>query len=48
MVEAKQNAEEGETLVSALEKNGLRAFNPTVDAQSRAEGQQDFGALVSR
>ncbi|KAI1175150.1 hypothetical protein F4777DRAFT_551504 [Nemania sp. FL0916] len=48
MMEAKQNANQGETLASALEGNGMKAFNPAADAQSRAEGQKDFGALISR
>ncbi|GAP83695.2 putative protein required for cell [Rosellinia necatrix] len=39
---------QAETLVSALERDGMKAFQPTADAQSRAEGQKDFGALISK
>ncbi|KAI0407992.1 hypothetical protein F4802DRAFT_605385 [Xylaria palmicola] len=45
---AEPASEQAETLVSALERDGTRAFQPTADAQSRAEGQKDFAALVSR
>ncbi|KAI0007007.1 hypothetical protein F4779DRAFT_620082 [Xylariaceae sp. FL0662B] len=37
-----------DTLVSAIEKAGLKAFSPTGDQASRAEGQQEFSALTSR
>ncbi len=45
---AKQAGEQNETLVSALERNGTKAFQPTADEQSRSEGQRSFVALVSR
>ncbi|KAJ8125216.1 hypothetical protein O1611_g8423 [Lasiodiplodia mahajangana] len=44
----KQDVQQEESLVSALERNATKAFQPTADAQSRAEGQRDFGALISR
>ncbi|KAI0877152.1 hypothetical protein GGS24DRAFT_448958 [Hypoxylon argillaceum] len=47
-MDIKQDGKQEETLVSALERNGTKAFQPTADAQSRAEGQRDFGALISR
>ncbi|KAI8634338.1 hypothetical protein F5Y19DRAFT_209111 [Xylariaceae sp. FL1651] len=37
-----------ESLVSALERDGIKAFQPTADAAARADGQRDFGALISR
>ncbi|KAI1266355.1 hypothetical protein F5Y18DRAFT_416665 [Xylariaceae sp. FL1019] len=37
-----------ETLVSALERLGSKAFRPDSDASSRAAGQRDFAALISR
>ncbi|KAI0911744.1 hypothetical protein F4823DRAFT_635622 [Ustulina deusta] len=45
---AKQAGEQNETLVSALERNGTKAFQPTADEQSRSEGQRSFVALISR
>ncbi|KAI8955817.1 hypothetical protein F4801DRAFT_176474 [Xylaria longipes] len=48
MMDAEQAGEQEETLVSALERNGTKAFQPTADAQSRVEGQKEFGALISR
>ncbi|KAI0102452.1 hypothetical protein GGR51DRAFT_527431 [Nemania sp. FL0031] len=47
-MDAKQDAKQEETLVSALERNATKAFQPTANTQSRAEGQRDFGALISR
>ncbi|KAI1163133.1 hypothetical protein F5B18DRAFT_351981 [Nemania serpens] len=47
-MDTKQDAQQEETLVSVLERNGTKAFHPTADAQSRAEGQREFGALISR
>ncbi|RYC64965.1 hypothetical protein CHU98_g1275 [Xylaria longipes] len=47
-MDAEQAGEQEETLVSALERNGTKAFQPTADAQSRVEGQKEFGALISR
>lgn len=47
-MDIKQDGKQEETLVSAIERNGTKAFQPTADAQSRAEGQRDFGALISR
>ncbi|KAI0539384.1 hypothetical protein GGR58DRAFT_512420 [Xylaria digitata] len=47
-MDAKQADEQDETLVSALERTGTKAFNPTADAQSSADGQRQFVALVSR
>ncbi|KAI1132630.1 hypothetical protein F5Y10DRAFT_230977, partial [Nemania abortiva] len=47
-MDVKRDANQEETLVSALERNGTRAFQPTADAQSRAEGQKNFGALITR
>ncbi|KAI1434927.1 hypothetical protein GGR50DRAFT_354923 [Xylaria sp. CBS 124048] len=38
----------GETLISALERHGTIAFQPTADASARAEGQRSFGTLISR
>ncbi|KAI1411006.1 hypothetical protein F5Y13DRAFT_201749 [Hypoxylon sp. FL1857] len=37
-----------ETLVSAIEKAGLKAFQPSSDEASRSEGQREFSALLSR
>ncbi|KAI1825441.1 hypothetical protein F4861DRAFT_547728 [Xylaria intraflava] len=48
MMEAERGGETVETLVSALERYGTKAFQPTADASVRAEGQKDFGALISR
>ncbi|KAI1753181.1 hypothetical protein F4782DRAFT_546095 [Xylaria castorea] len=48
MMDAKRAEEQEETLVSALERNGTKAFHPTADAQSRVDGQKEFGALISR
>lgn len=36
------------SLLSALEATGTKAFNPSGDDGSRAEGQREFGALISR
>ncbi|KAF2964737.1 hypothetical protein GQX73_g8860 [Xylaria multiplex] len=47
-MDAKQADEQDETLVSALERTGTKAFNPTADAQPSAEGQRQFVSLVSR
>ncbi|KAI1426320.1 hypothetical protein F5Y12DRAFT_291954 [Xylaria sp. FL1777] len=47
-MDAEQAGEQGETLVSALERYGTKAFQPTADEQSRSEGQTKFTALVSR
>ncbi|KAI0414029.1 hypothetical protein F5X98DRAFT_261759 [Xylaria grammica] len=47
-MDAKQAGEQDESLVSALERTGTKAFQPTADAQSSAEGQRHFVALVSR
>ncbi|KAK5636560.1 hypothetical protein RRF57_012272 [Xylaria bambusicola] len=44
----KQTGEQKETLVSVLERNGMKAFDPTADERSRSEGQRIFMALVSR
>jgi hypothetical protein len=48
IMNAEQAGEPTETLVSALERNGTKAFQPAEDAVSRAEGQKEFGALISR
>ncbi|KAJ3569145.1 hypothetical protein NPX13_g6182 [Xylaria arbuscula] len=40
--------EQDETLVSALERIGTAAFQPTADEKSRSEAQRAFMALVSR
>ncbi|KAI0485755.1 hypothetical protein F4859DRAFT_472316 [Xylaria cf. heliscus] len=48
MMDSKRAGEQEETLVSALERIGTKAFQPTADAKSRIEGQKDFGALISR
>ncbi|KAH9896249.1 hypothetical protein F4778DRAFT_745650 [Xylariomycetidae sp. FL2044] len=37
-----------ETLVSAIENSGVRAFDPKATPEDRNEGQREFGALVSR
>ncbi|OTA57950.1 hypothetical protein K449DRAFT_386020 [Hypoxylon sp. EC38] len=37
-----------ETLISAIEKAGLKAFQPSSDDASRTEGQREFSALLSR
>ncbi|KAI5925460.1 hypothetical protein F4810DRAFT_717778 [Camillea tinctor] len=37
-----------DSLVSALEEAGLKAFEPTAESTSRTEGQQEFGTLISR
>ncbi|KAI0593360.1 hypothetical protein F4775DRAFT_597331 [Biscogniauxia sp. FL1348] len=37
-----------DSLVSALEEAGTKAFEPTAEPASRAEGQREFGALISR
>ncbi|KAI0972892.1 hypothetical protein F4678DRAFT_471306 [Xylaria arbuscula] len=47
-MDVKQPDKQEENLVSALERIGLKAFQPTADEQSRSEGQRDFMALVSR
>lgn len=47
-MDAKQAGEQGETIVSALERIGTKAFQPAADPASRAEAQRDFGALISR
>ncbi|TGJ84251.1 hypothetical protein E0Z10_g4529 [Xylaria hypoxylon] len=47
-MDAKRAAEQDETLASALERTGTKAFQPGADAQSSAEGQRHFVALVSR
>ncbi|TRX89379.1 hypothetical protein FHL15_009677 [Xylaria flabelliformis] len=47
-MDAKRAAEQEETLVSALERIGTKAFHPTADAQSRTDGQKEFGAIISR
>ncbi|KAI0804995.1 hypothetical protein GGR55DRAFT_690926 [Xylaria sp. FL0064] len=47
-MDANQASEQKETLVSALETYGRKAFEPTADEQSRSEGQRNFVALVSR
>lgn len=36
------------SLESAIEETGLKAFQPSGDDASRLEGQQEFGALLSR
>ncbi|KAI1506735.1 hypothetical protein F5X99DRAFT_404092 [Biscogniauxia marginata] len=45
---AERSSTDKDTLVSALEKAGIKAFQPTADPASRAEGQQEFGTLISR
>ncbi|KAI1298659.1 hypothetical protein F5Y03DRAFT_260486 [Xylaria venustula] len=47
-MDVKQADKQEETLASALERIGLKAFQPTADEQSRSEPQRDFMALVSR
>ncbi|KAI1488865.1 hypothetical protein F5X96DRAFT_671264 [Biscogniauxia mediterranea] len=37
-----------DSLVSAIEEAGIKAFEPTAEPASRAEGQREFGALISR
>ena len=37
-----------ETLVSAIERHGTKAFQPSADPASRADGQKDFASLISR
>lgn len=36
------------SLVSAIEAAGTKAFDPAANEASRAEGQKEFGALISR
>ncbi|KAI1330765.1 hypothetical protein F5Y16DRAFT_396256 [Xylariaceae sp. FL0255] len=49
MVANQQNGgEHKETVVSALEKHGTQAFKPDLEPSSRAEGQQELSALISR
>ncbi|KAI2642148.1 hypothetical protein GGS21DRAFT_501343 [Xylaria nigripes] len=47
-MDVKRGNEEEETLLSALERHSTKAFQPTADESSRAEGQRDFGTLISR
>ncbi|KAI3323688.1 hypothetical protein HD806DRAFT_543916 [Xylariaceae sp. AK1471] len=47
-MDAKRAGEQEETLVSTLETVGTKAFQPEADPASRAEGQKDFGTLISR
>ncbi|KAI1374729.1 hypothetical protein F4677DRAFT_153480 [Hypoxylon crocopeplum] len=37
-----------DTLASAIEKAGMKAFQPLSDHESRSEGQREFAALLSR
>ncbi|KAI0203191.1 hypothetical protein F4808DRAFT_55075 [Astrocystis sublimbata] len=46
-MDTKRAGGQEETLVSALERDGIKAFQPSFDAQARVEGQKDFGALIS-
>ncbi|KAI0484118.1 hypothetical protein GGR56DRAFT_679542 [Xylariaceae sp. FL0804] len=43
-----QPKREEDWLASALERAGLRAFDPDADPASRSEGQRELGDLVSR
>ncbi|KAI0862497.1 hypothetical protein F4860DRAFT_512845 [Xylaria cubensis] len=47
-MDAKRAGGQEETVVSTLERIGTKAFHPTADAQSRADGQKEFGAIISR
>ncbi|KAI0388984.1 hypothetical protein F5Y17DRAFT_470024 [Xylariaceae sp. FL0594] len=43
-----QPGQQEETLVSAIERHGRKAFDPTADPASRAGGQRDYASLISR
>lgn len=48
MMEDRQaNGQDG-SLVSAIEKAGMKAFQPQSDEASRSEGQREFSAILSR
>ncbi|KAI1337260.1 hypothetical protein F5Y15DRAFT_425849 [Xylariaceae sp. FL0016] len=40
--------EEKQTLLASIEQAASKAFDPTADPASRADGQKEFGALISR
>ncbi|KAI1214422.1 uncharacterized protein F4807DRAFT_408030 [Annulohypoxylon truncatum] len=48
MMENQQVDGQHGSLVSAIEKTGLKAFQPSSDEASRLEGQREFSALLSR